>query len=346
MEKGWKGLPFQPISEFYKNRFGNKVYKIPVSIVDDCPNRRGLKGMKVCVFCDEWGSAARAESFTMNLSEQIEKFKTTISKRVHAESFLAYFQAYTNTFSKIESLQHHFETAISFPYVKGIVVGTRPDCISKGVLNLWKEYAQKKFLSVELGIQSFFNNHLTFLERGHTVQQNLDAIRKISEHFEDLDINLGIHLIFGLPNETEEQIIQTAQIINSLPITSVKLHHLHVLKNTPLQELYIKGLFHPIECITYARKIMIFLENLSPKIYIHRLAAHAPRWNELIAPEWTKDKMRTHQFLVDFLRYHKTYQSAKFQASTEEDLILQKKISKNAFPTTDESYYSLQKRMK
>jgi uncharacterized protein len=163
MEKGWTGLPYHSISEHFKRIFNEKVYKIPVSIVDDCPNRLGLKGMKTCSFCDVWGSAARSESFQFSLDEQIEKYQRLIADRYHAKKFLVYFQAYTNTFTKIPLLRANFETALKYPYVAGFVLGTRPDCLSESVLNLWQEYCQRTFVAIELGVQSFFNPHLEFM---------------------------------------------------------------------------------------------------------------------------------------------------------------------------------------
>lgn len=310
MEKGWLGLPYRPISEFYENRFGGKVYKIPVSVVDDCPNRRGLKGMQTCVFCDVWGSAAKSESMTMGLREQIEKYQVEISKKYKAQQFLVYFQAYTNTFTKLEALRINFETALSFPKVRGFVVGTRPDCLSKGVLDLWNEYHQKSFVAVELGVQSFDNSQLEFMRRGHTREQSLKAIEKISK---ETSVDLGIHLIFGQPGETDDQIIETAKICNDLPITNVKLHNLHVLKETPLEEMFHKGEFTPIEREAYAHRAQLFIEHLNPRIYVHRLAAFASRWEELVAPKWTSDKMGTHQFLIDYLRERRSYQGKAFK---------------------------------
>jgi radical SAM protein (TIGR01212 family) len=305
----WNGLPFQPISQFYLKRFGGKVYKIPLAIADDCPNRRGLKGMKPCVFCDEWGSAAREEAFDLSLKNQIEKYRDHISKRYNAHQFLAYFQAYTNTFLKIQSLREHLETALAYPEILGFVIGTRPDCISKAVLDLWSEMAEKTFVAVELGVQSFFNPQLEFLSRGHTREDSINAIKKIAENPK---INLGIHLIFGSPNETMEDIIETAKICNELPISNVKLHNLHVLKNTPLAEIYNRGEFEPISFEDYSKKVKVFLEHLSPNIYIHRLAAYSSRWDELIAPSWTANKMKTHQEIIDFIRAEKSYQGHKF----------------------------------
>lgn len=301
----WTGLPYNPVSEFYKQRFGGKAYKIPVSVVDDCPNRRGLKGMQTCVFCDVWGSAAKSESLMMELSDQIHKYKNAIQKKYKVQHFLVYFQAYTNTFTKLEALRANFETAIQTPDVKGIVVGTRPDCLSQGVMDLWQEYHEKSFVAVELGAQSFKDEDLLFMRRGHTSAQTIKALEKISQN---TSVDLGIHLMFGQPGETDEWMIETAKICNDLPITNVKLHNLHVLKNTPLEQMYQDGQFQVIDRETYARRVSLFLDHLSPRIYIHRLAAFASRWDELVAPAWTSDKMGTHQFMIDYLNHHQSYQ--------------------------------------
>ncbi len=316
MEKGWSGLPYQSISEHFKRIFNEKVYKIPVSVVDDCPNRMGLKGMKTCSFCDVWGSAARSESFELSLDAQIIKYHELISKKYHAEKFLVYFQAYTNTFTKIPVLRSNFDLALSYPFVAGFVLGTRPDCLSESVLQLWQEYCQKTFVAVELGVQSFFNPHLEFMQRGHTAEDSIKAIHKISDR---TTVDLGIHLIFGSPNESEEQIIETAKICNDLPITNIKLHNMHVLKNTQLEKWYHAGEYVPISQEDYTRKVQLFLSYLHPRIAIHRLAAYASRWEELVAPAWTADKMKPHQEIIDFLRLTKTYQGCQLIPQSESD---------------------------
>lgn len=329
MEKGWNGLPYYTIAEHYSNRFGEKVYKIPVSVADDCPNRRGLKGMQTCVFCDVWGSAARSESQGMELRSQIEKYHEHIAKKFKAKSFLVYFQAYTNTFIKLSGLRQNFETALSYDFVKGFVVGTRPDCLSKGVLDLWQEFHQRSFVAVELGVQSFFEDQLEFMRRGHSAQQSLEAIHKIAE---TTAVDLGIHLIFGNPGETDEHIVRTAEIVNTLPITNVKLHNLHVLKNTPLEEMYHRGEFSPIDRETYSHRVKLFLQHLSPRIALHRLAAFASRWEELVAPRWTSDKMGTHQSIIDFLRVQKAHQSQLFQATDEDTQALIERLKEKSLP--------------
>jgi uncharacterized protein len=301
----WKGNPYFPISEKYNQIFGSKVYKIPVSTVDDCPNRRGLKGMETCIFCDVWGSAARSESISMNLRDQIEKYRAHIKQKFKATKFLVYFQAYTNSFEKIETLRQQFETCLEFEDVVGFVVGTRPDCISPKLFSLWQEFHEKKYVSVEIGAQSFHDPHLEFMKRGHDSKSTLTALKRIREN---TTVDLGIHLMFGWPGETKEQVIEAAHICNELPISNVKLHNLHVLSNTPLANLYFDNKFTPIELNEYAQFVVQFIENLRPDIAVHRLAALASRHDELIAPDWTKFKMQTFQTIIDEFKKTNSYQ--------------------------------------
>lgn len=320
MEKGWNGLPYKSISEHYQEKFKAKVYKIPVAVVDDCPNRMGLKGMETCAFCDVWGSAARSEAFDMELKQQIEKYKAHIQKKFKAQKFLVYFQAYTNTFTKVTELERNFNIALESPDVVGFVLGTRPDCLSPAVLKLWEKFNQQSSVFVELGVQSFFNDDLEFMKRGHSAEASLEAIKKITDN---TSVDLGIHLIFGNPNETNERIIRTAEIVNSLPITNVKLHNLHVLKNTTLEKIYNLGEFAPVSLETYSERVSHFLQNIRPDIALHRLSAFASRWDELIAPAWTADKMGTHQYIIDFLRAKSCFQSQKYQTSDINEKTLQ-----------------------
>lgn len=331
MEKGWHGLPYHPISDHYKRMFGTKVYKLPVSVVDNCPNRMGLKGMQTCSFCDVWGSAARSESAEMTLSHQIEKYHEQLSHTYKAHKFLVYFQAYTNTFTKVSKLRENFDLALSYPFVVGFVLGTRPDCLSPAVLELWQEYSNKASVCIELGVQSFFDDDLEFMRRGHSAQDSLKAIDKITSA---TSVDLGIHLIFGSPAETDARIIETAKRCNDLPITNVKLHNLHVLKNTTLETWFQDGTFRPIEREDYTRRVQLFIEHLHPRIALHRLAAFASRWEELIAPAWTADKMGTHQFIIDTLRKNGSYQGKGLSFSSAEELFLIEKMRHQALPAS------------
>jgi uncharacterized protein len=309
-------LPYLPISAFYLQHFGFKPRKISVSIADDCPNRAGLRGMETCSFCDVWGSAARSELLSLSLPDQIKKFRQILIEKFHSRHFLVYFQAYTNTFTKLQNLRQAFADALAYEDVHGIIVSTRPDCISQGVLDLWEETAQTTYFSVELGVQSFREKDLLFMKRGHVVDDSFRSIARLKK----MNIQVGIHLIFGNPEESLEDIRKTAQICNSLGIHNVKLHNLHVLTQTKLAKLYGEGAFVPDSFEVYREKVRTFLSHLNPEIFVHRLAAYSPRWSELIAPQWTANKMATHQGIIDHMNANRAVQGGDFLSSESQEL--------------------------
>lgn len=311
----WNGLPYHAISVFYQKTFGERVYKIPVNIADTCPNRLGLKGMKTCIFCDEWGSSADNRIQDLPLQEQIDSVKAKLKgKFQNKKKHLVYFQAYTNTFLRFDVVKNSILQALADPDTAGVVIGTRPDCLSKSLLELWNEVSQKHFLAVELGVQSFRDDVLRFYERGHSVEDSLRAIRRIAELPR---VNLGLHLMFGAPGENESDVIEAARRCNQLPIQNVKLHNLHVLKNTPLAELHAEKKFNPIDLETYTQWTSTFLQHLDPRIAVHRLSGYAPRWDELVAPAWTAHRMRVYQYMLDHFRAHRIVQGQKFSSSCE-----------------------------
>ncbi|MET0088135.1 MAG: TIGR01212 family radical SAM protein [Sedimenticola sp.] len=289
---------YYPISRYYRERFGEKVYKVSVSVAESCPNRQSRGRLQPCVFCDEWGSAAYHLERDLSLAEQIRVNRDRIAKRYKAEKFLVYFQSYTNTFDRVEHLRERFNLALARKGVCGLVVGTRPDCLPARMMSLLRETHEKAYVMVELGVQSFFDHQLLFLQRGHDAACSLNAVRRLHE---ESGVDIGIHLIFGLPGETDEQIVRTAGIVNGLPVSNVKLHNLHVLANTPLETLYRRGEFVPLELEEYARRVVLFLKHLSPRIAVQRLAAVASRWDELVAPEWTRGKLRPTQIIEQTL---------------------------------------------
>ncbi len=312
MTHDWQGRPYHPISLFYHSRFGGKVFKIPVALAEDCPNRRGLKGMETCIFCDVHGSFAYPENAKEELREQIHLHREK-KKNKGAQAHLIYFQAYTTTFTQIKNLRQALETALEFDDVVGVVLGTRPDCISPAVLDLWHEYSQKTFVAVELGVQSFDDEQLIWMKRGHTAEQSIQGIYKVRKACPD--VNLGVHLMFGWPGETLEDVRAAAHSCNMLPIDNVKLHNLHVLKHTPLEKLYHEGRFEPVPLESYARMVGEFLAHLNPATAVHRLAALASRWEELVAPPWASHRMRNYQYILDFMREQDLYQGKHFAAA-------------------------------
>lgn len=305
----WAGKPYHPISLDYHQRFGSKVVKVPVSIADTCPNRMGLKGMQTCIFCDEHGSFAYAESQGLDLAKQIEEHRTKVASRFNAAKFLIYFQAYTTTFTALGKLRQGFDLALGYDDVVGVVVGTRPDCLSDAVLRTWKEYSEKTFVAVEVGVQSFDDDQLTWMRRGHTGAQAIKGIERIAS---EAGVDTGLHLIFGWPTETDKQVIETARLCNSLPITNVKLHNLHVLEKTPLADMYRSGEFIPADLDLYSERVALFLDHLDPRIAVHRLVALSSRWDELIAPEWVRHKMKSWQGVIDRVNARGAYQGRLF----------------------------------
>lgn len=300
-------LPYFPISQFYRQIFGgSKVYKISVAVADTCPNREGLRGMQTCRFCDQWGSAAYAKNLDKPLAEQIDKVRKTLIEKRGAEKFLVYFQAYTTTFTRVAKLRSEMEFSLTYPDVVGLVVGTRPDCISDALLDSFNAMAERAFMAVEMGVQSFDDGQLEWMRRGHSAADSTKALMRI--HRQCPNVNLGIHLMFGLPDETDQSIIDTALRVNDLPIQNVKLHNLHVLKHTPLEEDFNKGEFMPIDRDTYFRRTKLFLQYLRKDIAVHRLAAYAPRWDELIAPAWTSHKMQTYSDMLNYMHEQGAYQ--------------------------------------
>ncbi len=308
----FQGKPFYPVSEFYKEKFGEKVFKIPVALAGRCPNMKDGSGLKTCIFCDEWGSFAYPQNQEKTLREQIELHRKTVGERYNTKKFFVYFQAYTTTYTQVQRVREAFEVALSYEDVVGIVIGTRPDCLSPALLETFNAMSERTFMAVELGVQSFDDQQLNWMRRGHSAEQSKKAIERIKR--ECPEVNLGIHLMFGWPNETLEDMIETAKICNDLKIDNVKLHNLHVLKNTDLEKEFNQGDFKPVEINDYAEMVSTFLAHLSPDIAVHRLVATASRWEELVGPAWTRNKMKNYQFMLDYMRDHKVIQGCHYEA--------------------------------
>lgn len=238
------------------------------------------------------------------LPQQIAQIKADLKKR-NASRYIAYFQSYTSTFLELKLLKEATELVLQDPAVAGVIYGTRPDCISQGLLDFWKTLSLRTYVQIELGIQTLNEKQLIFLSRGHTSVQSRKAIQRIQEQ---TGLDVGVHLMFGLPEETDQQMTHTAETLNAMNVHNVKLHHLHVLKNTPLEQQFRDGTFIPITRELYATRVRIFLESLNPNIYVQRLAAVSSRWDELIAPDWTRHRLETHQFILDHIQGQNSFQ--------------------------------------
>ncbi len=295
---------YHPLSAHYRRRFGCRVYKVSVSVAQTCPNRTSPV-MSVCVFCDEWGSAAYPQHARRSLAEQIRINGEHMRRRFKADKLLVYFQAYTNTFTRQRELERMIETALAQPHVAGIILGTRPDCLPPRVWRLLDEVSHQAYVSVELGVQTLDDEQLVFLSRGHDAASSLRALEQLGAHER---IDGCAHLMFGIPGETPRQLRETAHTLSALGVNGVKLHNLHVLRGTPLADMHAAGTFTPVTLDAYADKVITFLEYLDPAVPVHRLNAVASRWDEVVAPPWACKKMEPTMFIIQRMAERETWQ--------------------------------------
>ena len=294
--------PFFTYSEALRARYGARTYKLTLAGGRTCPTRDGTYGPKKgwggCTFCDAHGSASYFAGALKELPihEQMEKAALAVREKFGAEKYIAYFQSYTTTHQEIEEYKWRYNEAVAFPGVVRLAVGTRPDCMPDEVLSLLTSYLDRVDVQLEIGVQSFRDDVLDWYDRGHDVETAKVAIRralKISQENKQKGFfDVSAHLIFGAPQESEQDLLDTAHTLNELGVHGVKVHHLHVLKRTKLAKRYSNGEFSLPEMHEYLEKIALFLRHLKPEIAIHRIHGTAPHFDELIGPEWTK--LRAH----------------------------------------------------
>lgn len=261
-------------SQFLRNLYGEKVYKIPVNTGGTCPNRDGTKGVGGCIFCSEVGAGFELPDATVGISEQIATNMAYIRKKYHANRFLIYFQNFTATYLPLEVFRQHLVQAISAEDVVGVVISTRPDCLDGGHLDLLDEVKAKGLdVFVELGLQSANDDTLEKINRGHTVADYIRGAKLVKKH----GFYLDTHLILNLPWDSEEDVLTAARLMNEVQTDSVKLHSLHIPYGTKLYELYQSGEIQIISKEEYFHRLYLFLGELSPHIAVQRLFSRAPK---------------------------------------------------------------------
>lgn len=283
----WDGKRYYSFDSYLKQTFGEKVYKISLNGGFTCPNRDGTLGTRGCIFCSEGGSGDFAPDAVLPIGEQIEEGIRMIRQKTDASKYIAYFQAFTNTYAPYEKLHSLFYDAILRKEIVGLAVGTRPDCLPPDVLELLHELNQIKPVFVELGLQTIHEKTAQFIRRGYPLSCFEQAVKALH----DLGINVVVHLILGLPGETEEMMLESVRYLNQLPVSGVKLSLLHVLKNTDLGALYEKHPFPVYELDDYVDFVIRCIEELREDIVIHRLTGDGPK-DLLIAPRWTLNKRK------------------------------------------------------
>jgi len=303
------------IGNYWKKIFGERVYRISIDGGFTCPNRDGSKGKGGCIYCDETGYRPHYVEPDLSVSEQIKKGIDWIKRKTGINKYIAYFQSYTNTYAPVERLRELYYEALSYPDIVGISISTRPDCVGEDVLDIIEEIAKSYHTWLEIGIESISDEHLKWMRRGHTMEDTVDAIKRIKRR---KDILLLGHLIFGLHNE---DVIKTAYQVSEWGLDGVKMHHLYVVKNTPLANEYTQGKIKVFESPeAYAKVAVKFLEHIPKNIVIHRLAGYV-RKEYLIAPLWTSQRNAARNEINRILEEEDTYQG-KFWASKKTKSLL------------------------
>lgn len=297
---------YYSFNEHLRSRFGGKVFKVSLDAGFTCPNRDGTLGRSGCVYCSEKGSGDFAGDQRMALPDQFAKVAERMEKKWPGAKYLAYFQAYTNTYAPVERLREVYEQALREENVVGLSISTRPDCLPKDVLDYLEDLNRRTYLWVELGLQSSHDRTLRWIHRGHNYDQFLQGLTCLRAR----GIQVCVHIILGLPGESRENMMQTAQVIAGLPIQGIKLHLLHVLKGTPLEEIYRREPFKLMSKEEYVSLVVDILEILPPEMVIHRLTGDGPP-EDLIGPLWSRKKWEVLNAIDAELERRNTWQGKR-----------------------------------
>lgn len=276
---------YYTLDYFLKNKFNSKVSKISLNAGFTCPNIDGTKGKGGCIYCSPSGSGDYAGCPNDNLIKQFYDIKKVMDRKWDNCKYIGYFQAHSNTYAPVNVLKEKYECILNLPNVVGLFIATRPDCISDECLNYLEELSKKTYLTVELGLQSIHEKTAKIINRCHSLKCFEDTLFKLKER----GINVVVHIINGLPYETKEDMIETAKYLSKLPIDGIKIHMLHILKNTNLAKMYEKKPFHVLFKEEYIDVVCDQLEYLREDIVIHRITGD-PKIEDLIAPTFLTKK--------------------------------------------------------
>ena len=308
MIKKWDQLPYQSLNYYLKQTYGTKVYKVAVNAGFTCPNRDGTKGTGGCIFCGGEGAGECAGSKLDSISTQMTLEIQRLVNRSGAEKFIAYFQAFTNTYGPLETLRRKYEEAIQDPRVVVLAIGTRPDCLDDQVIALLQEIAATKEVWVELGLQTIHKTTADQINRCYDLPCFESAISRLHK----AGIKTVVHLIFGLPGETREMMLDSVRYVAASGAWGIKFHLMHVLRNTELAARYAQNQFSLLTEDEYLDLIVTAIQLLPETMVIHRLTAEAPR-AILVAPEWCIYKRQVLNNLQKKLRSSQAYQGEHYQ---------------------------------
>ncbi len=278
---------FNNYNKYIKERFKERVYKITIDAGFTCPNRDGKVSVGGCTYCSNRSFNPNQIFVKKTISEQVYAGREALKRRYGVKKFMAYFQAYTNTYEKPEFLLEKYNQALVDDSIVGIAIGTRPDCLDEDILDVLSEISKKVYLSLEIGVQSSNNDTLKRINRGHDWETFVDALKRSKKR----GFEVCTHVILGLPGESRKDMVQTAKDISAVGVDGVKIHPLYVCKNTTLEKQFYSNEIKVMEMDEYVDLVCDFLTFLSPDVLIHRLTSQSQS-DTLIAPDWINSKMQ------------------------------------------------------
>lgn len=297
---------YYTLDYFYKHKFNTKVFKVSLNAGFTCPNIDGTKGSGGCIYCSKLGSGEFAGDKEKDLITQFNEVKEMMHKKWPQAQYIGYFQAHTNTYAPVLELQQKYECILNLPHVVGLNIATRADSIDDECLNYLEELNHKTYLTIELGLQTIHEKTAKFINRCHTLACFEEMVYKLHRR----NIPIVVHIMNGLPGETREMMLETIQYLNTLPIAGIKIHMLHILKDTPLAVLYEKYPFKILTKEEYVSIVCDQLELLNRDIVIHRITGD-PKCDDLIAPSWLLKKFCVLNDIDKELQRRDSYQGKK-----------------------------------
>lgn len=299
----WGDKRYLSLNYELRKTFGTKVIKLSLDGGFTCPNRDGTIGNRGCIFCGEEGSGEFTSSRKLSIKDQIESQKRFLSKKWSEGKYISFFQNFTNTYSTVKDLNKKYSEAISQNGVVGLAIATRPDCLSEEVLKLLEEFNKKTFLWVELGLQTIHGETAKFIRRGY----ELDCYEKAIMELNKRNIKVVTHLIFGLPNETNKDMLDSVKYISSTNTWGIKFHNLYIQEGTDLYNYYIKNPFHILSIDEYISLVVDSIELLPQNMVVHRLTGDGKK-ELLVEPRWTLNKLKVLSSIDKELKQRNTYQ--------------------------------------
>lgn len=311
MKKAWGNKRYYSLNYFLREKFGEKVFKISLDAGFSCPNRDGTIGKGGCIYCSARGSGDFAGDRNFSIDKQFDDIKEMMKKKWRKGKYIAYFQAYTNTYAPIEVLREKYGEAISQEDVVALAIATRPDCLSDEVVGLISECNEKVYTWVELGLQTANEDTASLINRGYRLPQFEDAVKKLRR----ANIDIVVHCIFGLPGESREDMINTIKYLGNSDIQGIKIHLLHLLEGTPMVKLYREGKLRFLKRGEYIDIITEAITLLPENVVVHRLTGDAPR-KLLIGPIWSLKKWEILNAIDHKLEEEDLYQGMNYKKIT------------------------------